>query len=53
MTALLNRLETLEADLRRERNRPEKAEASQAPALILDSLSQSLTFLAAERDHLQ
>lgn len=53
LKALLNRLEAVEADLRRELNRREKAEVGAAPALIRESLANSITFLERERLRLQ
>lgn len=53
LKALLNRLEAVEADLRRELNRREKAEAGHAPAVILESLANSIAFLEGERLRLQ
>lgn len=53
LKALLNRLEAVEADLRRELNRREKAEAGNAPALIRESLANSIAFLEKERLRLQ
>lgn len=53
LKALLARLEALDADWRREKNRQEKAKVSSAPALILESLEKTLTVLEQERERLQ
>lgn len=53
LKALLTRLEALQADLRRELNRREKALAAAAPALIRESLDKSIGFLEAERARLE
>lgn len=50
---LLRRLEALETDRQRERNRLEKAQATETSAPVLDSLQRSLTFLDAEYQRLQ
>jgi transposase len=50
---LLRRLEALETDRQRERNRLEKAQASDTSAAVLDSLQRSLMFLDAEYQRLQ
>lgn len=52
LKALLSRLAALETDIRRELNRQEKAQAGRAPAQVMDSLANSLTFLNDERDRL-
>lgn len=48
LQALLARVEALETDLRRERNRQEKATATVTPALIADSLHKGIAFLEQE-----
>jgi transposase len=48
LQALLARVEALETDLRRERNRQEKAAATATPALIVESLANGVRFLADE-----
>lgn len=45
LNALIARLDAVEADLRRERNRQEKAEGVALPATVADSLQQHITFL--------
>lgn len=50
--ALLQRLEALEKDLRRERNRHEKATISAASVPVLASLERSIAFLEQEKHHL-
>lgn len=52
LTALLRRLEALESDLQRERNRLEKAQISQASEAVLASLARTINFLEAERQRL-
>lgn len=52
LKALLARLQAIEAQIRREYNRLEKAEASPVPDAVRDSLTQSLAFLKASRDRL-
>jgi len=53
LKALLARLDSLEKDLQRERNRQEKAEISQAPPAVLGSLAQIIGTLDAERQQLE
>lgn len=53
LKALVARLDSLEKDLQRERNRQEKAEISQAPQVILASLAQIIGTLDAERQQLE
>jgi len=53
LKALLARLDSLEKDLQRERNRQEKAEISQAPQAVLGSLVQIIGTLDAERQQLE
>ncbi|MEQ1546401.1 IS110 family transposase [Methyloglobulus sp.] len=53
LKALVARLDSLEKDLQRERNRREKAEISQAPPAILASLAQIIGTLDAERQQLE
>lgn len=50
--ALLQRLEALEKDLQRERNRQEKATISAASAKVLASLERSIAFLEQEKKRL-
>lgn len=53
LKALLARLDSLEKDLQRERNRQEKAGISQAPQAVLSSLAQIIGTLDAERRQLE
>lgn len=53
LKALLSRLEALQTDRQRERNRLEKAQATQTSAAVLDSLQRSLAFLEDEYERLQ
>jgi transposase len=53
LKALVARLDSLEKDLQRERNRQEKADISQAPAAVLGSLAQIIGTLDAERQQLE
>lgn len=53
LKALLARLEALEADLQRERNRLEKAEFSAASSVVLESLHGMIDRLQQERDRLE
>lgn len=53
LQALLARQQALSEDLRRERNRLEKAQATTTPALVLTSLRESLTFLEQALTKLQ
>lgn len=53
LQALLSRREALTQDLQRERNRLEKAEVAAAPALIHQSLHDSITFLEKQLEKLQ
>lgn len=55
LQALLGRLAAVETDLRRERNRLEKAEAGATalPAPVSESLATSIAYLAAERTRLK
>ncbi|GHU49750.1 IS110 family transposase [Betaproteobacteria bacterium] len=53
LQALLSRREALAQDLQRERNRQEKAEATETPARIHQSLKKSLTFLERQLSELQ
>jgi transposase len=52
LKALLSRLAALETDIRRELNRLEKAQAGRAPAQVMTSLTNSLTFLNEEKERL-
>jgi transposase len=51
--ALIARLDAVEADLRREQNRQEKAEVVPRPAPVTESLTQHIDFLKAEATRLQ
>lgn len=53
LKALVARLDSIEKDLQRERNRQEKAEISQAPQAVLGSLAQIIGTLDAERQQLE
>lgn len=53
LKALLARLDAIEADLRRELNRQEKAEHTRLPADVVKSLANSVTFLRGEQARLQ
>jgi transposase len=53
LKGLLNRLQVIEADLGRERNRLEKAQVSITPRVVLDSLHKSLAFLEQEKRALE
>jgi transposase len=53
LKAFLARLDSLEKDLQRERNRQEKAETSQAPQAVLSSLIQIIAALDVERRQLE
>jgi transposase len=53
LKALLARLDSIEKDLQRERNRQEKAEISQHPPAILASLAQMIGTLDNERQQLE
>lgn len=53
LQALLSRREAIAQDLQRERNRQEKADATDTPALIRESLADSITFLQAQLKRLQ
>ena len=53
LKALLARFDGIEKDLQRERNRQEKAEISQAPQPVLDSLGQMIETLDTERKQLE
>lgn len=52
LQALLQRLDAVEKDLQRERNRQEKASVSAASAHVLASLERSIAFLEQERQRL-
>ena len=52
LKALLSRLEALQTDRQRERNRLEKAQATETSAAVLDSLQRSLAFLEDEYQRL-
>jgi len=51
--ALIARLDAVEADLRREQNRQEKAEVVPRPTTVAESLQQHIDFLKAEATRLQ
>lgn len=53
LRALVARLDAVEQDLQREKNRLEKAQATQTPQAVIDSLQRSLTALRAERERLR
>jgi transposase len=53
LQALLSRREAIAQDLQRERNRLEKADATETPALIRQSLLDSITFLETQLAKLQ
>ena len=53
LTALITRLDAVEADLRRERNRQEKAEVVTLPTAVAESLQQPIEFLKQEAARLQ
>lgn len=53
LRALMGRLDAVEQDLQRERNRQEKAQVSQAAEPVLSSLSRSIEFLEHQRKQLQ
>jgi transposase len=53
LQALLSRREAIAQDLQRERNRQEKADATQTPELIHKSLLDSITFLQGQLTKLQ
>ena len=53
LQALLSRREAIAQDLQRERNRLEKADATDTPALILQSIVESIAFLEKQLAKLQ
>lgn len=53
LQALLSRREAITQDLRREQNRQEKADATDTPELIRQSLCDSIAFLQKQLDKLQ
>lgn len=53
LNALIARLDAVEADLRREQNRQEKAAVVPMPAPVAESLTQHIDFLKAEATRLQ
>jgi transposase len=53
LNALIARLDAVEADLRRERNRQEKAEGVPLPTTVAESLQQHIDFLEQEATRLQ
>lgn len=53
LRALVARLDAVEQDAQRENNRLEKAQATQTPAAVLDSLHRTLQALKAERERLR
>lgn len=50
---LLNRLEAIDRDIRREKNRLEKTEASHVSQEVIDSINRSASFLEAEKSLLK
>lgn len=52
LKALLARLQTIETEIRRERNRQEKQQASPGPRAVADSIAANLAFLDTERERL-
>jgi len=52
LKALLARLDAVEKDLQREKNRQEKAIISQVPESVLNSIEQMIELLEAEQKHL-
>lgn len=53
LRALVARLDAIEQDTQRENNRLEKAQATQTPTAVLDSLHRTLDALQAERERLR
>ena len=53
LRALLARRDAVAEDLQRERNRAEKAVATETPALVQQSIDQAIAFLGKELDQLQ
>lgn len=53
LRALVARLDAIERDIQRESNRLEKAQATQTPAAVLDSLLRTLKLLQKERERLR
>lgn len=53
LRALLNRLDAVEQDLQREKNRQEKAFATQTPATVLASIEQMIKHFETERTSLE
>lgn len=53
LRALLARLGAVEEDLQREKNRREKAQATQTPAMVLESLERTIQALTVERKRLE
>lgn len=53
LKSLIRRIEAIETDIRREKNRLEKAEVANAPAPVRDSLEKSLAFLEAQKAELE
>lgn len=53
LQALLSRRDAVAEDLRREKNRQEKAEASATPPIILQSIAEAIGFHEAELNRLQ
>ena len=49
LKALIGRLEAIEKTLQQERNRLEKAEVSQAPEVVIDSIKQTTAYLVKEK----
>lgn len=53
LRALIARLDAIEQDVQREHNRLEKAQATNTPTAVLDSLQRSIAALCAERERLR
>jgi transposase len=53
LRALLYRLEAIDTDIRREKNRLEKAQAAQSPSAISQSFERSIGFLQEEKSRLE
>ena len=53
LRAVVARLDAVEQDLQREENRLEKAQATDTPQVVTDSLQRSLSALRAERERLR
>ncbi len=53
LRALLYRLDAVESDIQREKNRFEKARAAQSPSTVLQSIERSIDFLKEEKSRLE